>query len=294
MARNLLSSRRRLLGDQARGAESGLLASLPHRVVMKRTEVMVKRIAVPIVSFCLLGACGAFCQGLRPVGGVVQGSQFKGTNSVEVQRQQRSAEMSLPDAPSAVGATQTGRFGVKGYSPLKVGWGGVNAGFMGGTGLEHVAPLPPRLALVYEAVPAQKESGAFFRRYLEPSLSKRDLRYQASSMNGWMGRATDAASRIFVTRDESGRQRLNGSYFLGVLASVAVHRASRPYWARSNSMPLGDFGSTFGNDAGMNLMHEFGPGLRQAVTGHMPGFVFKIEERMIRDRTREVASRPAR
>lgn len=203
--------------------------------------------------------------------------------------------MSLPDAPSAVGATQIDQFGRKGYSNLKVGWDGVNAGVMGGTELEHVAPLPPpRLALVYEAVPAQKESGALFRKYLEPSLSMRHLRYQASAKASWMGRGTDAASRIFVTRDESGRQRLNGSYFLGVLASVAVHRASRPYWARSNSMPLGDFGSTFGNDAGMNLMHEFGPGLRQAVAGHMPGFVFKIEGRMIRDRTKEVASSPAR
>lgn len=261
---------------------------------MKRTEVMVKRIAVSIVAFCLLGACGAFCQDIGPLGGMVQGSQIKGTNSAEVQHQQRSAGISLPDAPSAVGATQTGRFGMKGYSPLKVGWGGVNADFMGGTELNHVAPLPPSLALVYEAVPAQKESGAFFRKYLEPSLSNRHLRYQASAKASWMGRATDAASRILVTRDESGRQRLNGSYFLGVLTSVAVHSASRPYWARSNSVPLGDFGSTVGNDAGMNLMHEFGPGLRQAVTGHMPGFVFKIEERMIRDRTKEVASSPAR
>jgi hypothetical protein len=278
-----------LLADQAGGAESGLLASLPHRVVMKRTEVMVKRIAVSIVSFCLLGACGAFCQDIGSLGGMVQGSQIKGTNSAEVQRQQRSAGISLPDAPSAVGATQIDQFGRKGYWLLKVGWDGVNAGVMRGTELDHVAPL-----LVYEAVPAQKESGEFFRKYLEPSLSNRHLRYQASAKASWMGRATDAASRILVTRDESGRQRLNGSYFLGVLTSVAVHSASRPYWARSNSVPLGDFGSTVGNDAGMNLMHEFGPGLRQAVTGHMPGFVFKIEERMIRDRTKEVASSPAR
>jgi hypothetical protein len=74
---------------------------------------------------------------------------------------------------------------------------------------------------------------------------------------------------------------LNTSYFVGVLTSVAVHNASRPYWARSNSIPIGDVGSTMGNDAGMNLMHEFGPGLRQAVNGHLPSFVFRVEKRIV-------------
>jgi hypothetical protein len=64
---------------------------------------------------------------------------------------------------------------------------------------------------------------------------------------------------------------------------VAAHSASRPYWARSSSLPLSDFGSTVGNDAGMNLMHEFGPGLRQAVAGHMPNFVFRMEKRIVRN-----------
>jgi hypothetical protein len=37
-----------------------------------------------------------------------------------------------------------------------------------------------------------------------------------------------------------------------------------------------------GNDAGMNLLHEFGPGIRQKVTGHMPEFVSRLGERIIR------------
>ena len=96
-------------------------------------------------------------------------------------------------------------------------------------------------------------------------------------------------------RDDSEKRRLNTSYFLGVLSSVAVHNASRPYRMRSNAAPLTDFGSTIGNDAGINLFHEFGPGLRQMVKGRMPKFVFRIEERIIPDRTlREVISSPAR
>ena len=48
-------------------------------------------------------------------------------------------------------------------------------------------------------------------------------------------------------------------------------------------MPFNDFGSTIGSDAGMNVFHEFGPGLRQMVKGFTPKFVSRIEERIIHD-----------
>ena len=100
---------------------------------------------------------------------------------------------------------------------------------------------------------------------------------------------------IFVTRDDSGKRRLNASYFLGVLSLVAVHSARRPYWARSASAPFNDFGSTIGNDAGINLFHEFEPGIRQMVKAHAPKFVSSIEERITHDQTpRDVVSTPAR
>jgi hypothetical protein len=44
--------------------------------------------------------------------------------------------------------------------------------------------------------------------------------------------------------------------------------------------PFSDFGSTVGNDAGMNLWHEFGPGIQQLMKSHAPKFVSKIEERI--------------
>jgi hypothetical protein len=93
-----------------------------------------------------------------------------------------------------------------------------------------------------------------------------------------MGRATDAASRIFITRDDSGRRKLNASYLLRVATSVAAHSAARPYWRRSGTEPINDFGSTVGNDAGMNLLHEFGPAVRHAMTGHLPEFVTRISQ----------------
>jgi hypothetical protein len=153
----------------------------------------------------------------------------------------------------------------------------------------------PNLTALYKAVFIQKESSTVFDKFLYFSLLKQNLRYHPSTSRSFMGRATYAASRIFITRDDSGKRRLNTSYFLGVLSSVAMHTAYRPYWARSTAAPFNDFGSTIGNDAGINLFHEFGPGIRQMVKGHTPNFVFRIEDRITHDQTpREVVSSPAR
>ena len=80
-----------------------------------------------------------------------------------------------------------------------------------------------------------------------------------------------------------------------MLTSVAIHTAYRPYGARSTSATFNNFGSTIGSDAGINVYHEFGPGIRQIVKGHTPKFVSRIEERITNDQTpRDVVSVPAR
>jgi len=113
----------------------------------------------------------------------------------------------------------------------------------------------------------QKEHSSFIVKYLCPPLVKRTLLYHPSTSTTFMGRATYAASRMFVGRNDSGKNRPNTSYFIGVLSLAAAQTAHRPYWARSSSAPFNDFGSTIGNDAGMNLFREFGPGIRQNLQG---------------------------
>jgi len=141
---------------------------------------------------------------------------------------------------------------------------------------------------------AREDSNAFLDKYLVPSLLKQNLRYHPSASASFMGRASDAASRIFITRNDSGKGRLNTSYFLGVLTSVAIHTAYRPYWARSTSGTFNNFGSTIGSDAGLNLLHEFQPGILQMVKGHTPKFVFRIGAPITNQTPREVSSAPAR
>src|ERR1700676_868836 len=251
---------------------------------------MVKRTApIRVISFLLVAACGALCQSEPPSVDVLQGFHFNGSSSlsVEAQRQEMRTWKSLPESPSFQPPTQGEKFQTfvdEARSPLILGAVGVNAGVMRETALEHFTPGPqPSFTAVYRVALIQKESSAFFGKYLYPSLRKQDLRYYPSTSGSFMGRATDAASRIFITRTDSGKRRLNTSYFLGVLTSVAIHTAYRPYWTRSSSATFNNFGSTIGSGAGINLFREFGPGFRQMIKAHTPKFVTRIEEHMPHD-----------
>jgi len=218
---------------------------------------MVKRIArVRVVSVMLLAACGAVCQ-----------------NAVG-----QSLRESLPDAPSVQAATQERRFdGVneEARSPLQFSAMGGQAGM-----IRQVGFGAPDKAVFSQKESATIPSNTIFSKYLYPSLLKQQSGYHTSSGGSLMGRATYAASRIFVSRDDSGKGRLNTSYILRALTSVAADTASRPYWRRSVGTPFSDFGSTVGNDAGMNLLHEFQPGIQHLMKSHTPKFVATIAERI--------------
>lgn len=249
---------------------------------------MVKRIAlIRVISFFLLAACGALCQSDRPSVDLLPGLQFDGPNSPELQRQEMRTWSSLPDAPSVL---------LPMPSLSTLGAVGINARVMREIELGQVTLRPqPNLTAPYKAALIPERSSTFFDKYLYPSLRNQDPRYYPSTSSRFMGRATDAASRIFITRNDWGKRKLNTSYFLGVLTSVAIHTAYRPYWARSTSATFNNFGSTIGSDAGINLLREFGPGIRQMAKGRAPELGSRVEERITNDRTpKEVVSTPAR
>ena len=186
---------------------------------------------------------------------------------------------SLPDAPSATVARRAETFKAPTDEAITRLAVAPNRGVTRQSGLaDSPRRTQPTFVVLHNAEP--KDPSDFFGKYLYPSLLKRNVNYHPSSSSSLVGRATYAASRLFITRDESGKGRLNSTYFLGVLSAVAVHTAYRPYWARSSGAPFSDFGSTIGNDAGINLLHEFRPGLQQLIKSHAPRFVTRIEERI--------------
>jgi hypothetical protein len=177
----------------------------------------------------------------------------------------QTAGESLPDAPPAQAATD----------------GQQSNGFVGQARWLNLGVRQGALAAVFDrTLSPQRESKTIFEKYLSPPTAKQPSGYHFTSDGSLMARATYAASRIFITRDESGKDRLNTSYLLRALTSVAADTASRPYWRRSPTGSVSDFGSTVGNDAGMNVWHEFRPGIEQLMKSHTPRFVSRIEERV--------------
>ena len=242
---------------------------------------MARIAPIRVCSFLLLAACGTFGQS---EGSSADLPQRSGANSPESQQEMRSLE-SLPDAPSVQPPAQAERFrrlGEQANSPMKPGAGGM----MRETELGSVATgLQLRFATPHQPVFAQKESSNFVSSNPDSSMLRQNRLYRASTSNGFMGRATYAASRIFMTRDDSGKTRLNTSYFFQALATVASATASRPYWARSASSTFNTFGSTIGSDAGINVYREFGPEIRQVVKSHTPKFVSGIGNRITHGQT---------
>ena len=229
-----------------------------------------------MVAFLLSTACGAPCQSARHQGAGLQSSQVEGATA-------QDQLSSLPDAPSQVALAEPDRF--KTFSsqarlPLAT-----SADVLHATQPTHLTLEAPLTRTTLSKGASQEKADDFFSKYLSASRQQNSS-YVPSSSGKVMARATDAASRIFLTRAPSGKPRFNTPYFMRVLTSVAAESASRRYRARSGTAPLSAFGSTVGNDAGMNLLHEFGPGIRQKMTGHLPEFVSRIGEHISRAQAR--------
>ena len=253
---------------------------------------MLKRIArIQVLFLILLAACEGLCQ-KSPSADSFQGLQFDGSDSPQVQRQETRTWNSLPDAPSSIQfptrAEGFPTFINETGSSFTPGAVGVSAGPLHATeGSPVTAAWQPSLADHYQLAFVQKKSSVFLGKYLyHPSL-KQDAHYHASTSDSFMGRALDAVSRNFVTRDDSGKTRVNTSYFLGVLTLLASAMARRPYWERSTSETFNNFGSTMGSAAGINVFHEFGPGIGQMVKGHAPKFVSRIADRVVHTQRRQ-------
>jgi hypothetical protein len=231
---------------------------------------MVKRIELArVVVFVLLASCGALCQNVR---------------------------RSLPDAPSpdapsvqAIDRSQKVDWFAteeRSSSSLSLDLGGGNLGTRGfgnpyvGNSYREGNALRAEFGENEQAFAGREQTKTIFEKYLRPSSIKQPSHSSALENLSVMSRATHAATQTLITRDDMGKARLNTRYLLRTLTAVAKDTASTPYWRRTRGAPLSDFGSTVGSDAGMNLWHEFGPSIEQALKSHTPRFVSQIGARM--------------
>jgi hypothetical protein len=222
---------------------------------------MVRRIELARVAvFALLATCGAVGQ---------------------------NARRSLPDAPSVQAVTRSQKFDwfAAGARPgFNFGGGSFGARSFGNSyfrgSYRDGEAMRGELVETEWALGGRNQTKTIFEKYLRPSSIKQPSHSSALENLSVMSRATRAATRTLITRDDTGKRRLNTSYLLRTLSAVAKDTASTPYWRRTRGGPLSDFGSTVGSDAGMNLWHEFGPSIEQALKSHAPRFVSRIGARM--------------
>lgn len=179
---------------------------------MKRTVVF------RIIAFFLLAACVAVCQ--------------KGPSADVLWGETRTWNL-LPDAPSWVQlqADRLHAFVKEASSPLTVGTAGISAGIR----RDFTSGAQASQSALFQPVPAEKESGAsaFFGKRLYPLLLKQTARHYPLTSDSFLGRASYAASHMFVMRDDSGKRKPNTSFFLRALTSAAIHSGNRLSWAQS-------------------------------------------------------------
>jgi hypothetical protein len=177
---------------------------------------------------------------------------------------QAHGRRSLPDAPSAVllherlsEITRHSRFGTEVFRQERV------LEFL--PGLQHgvnfqPAPLNPHNDA--ERLSAMGHS-------LLPALPMRHVRPKPSDSPDMFGRATLAVSRVLLVRDSQGRTQANSAYLFGAMVTSAIATAYQPYSHHDASEVFGNFGSTIGGEAGMNLFREFWPQLKQGFSSRM-------------------------
>ncbi len=109
---------------------------------------------------------------------------------------------------------------------------------------------------------ADNESGAFFQRYLLPTIFHQDPRYFRRPELPAGRRAAYAMSRVLLTRKDDGNTALNISYLGGGLMSTALANAYYPFHERGFENTMQRFGAGIVSDAGLLVLHEFWPDLR--------------------------------
>jgi hypothetical protein len=117
---------------------------------------------------------------------------------------------------------------------------------------------------------ADQASNSLFKNFAFPVLLREDPRYFRKARGTFMQRSWYAASRVFVTRRDSGRSTFN---FSGALGSLASSGLANTYYPDSDRGPASTFtrvGIAFGTDAALNVFSEFGPDVARKLLPRKP------------------------
>jgi hypothetical protein len=189
----------------------------------------------------------------------------------------------LPDAPSALPARapQAASGGSQPYTPLTPGQkfehfarASVNPYFLLGgaaaAGISQAADTNPGYgqggegyAKRFGAAMADQASSNFFGTFLYPTIFHQDPRYFRKGPEGGTGgqRLGYAITRVFVTRNDSGKSAFNISRVLGSLTSATLSNVYYSTHEQTGAKTAERFGLNLAGQAGFNVVREFLPNI---------------------------------
>ena len=119
----------------------------------------------------------------------------------------------------------------------------------------------------YGADVADTASAQFFGVGVYPSVFHTDPRYYRMGNGGIIRRGWYAATRVFVTRTDSGRHVFNAPEILATATSSGISRAYYPRDERNGGDFAYSMGSRIAFDGAYNLVKEFWPDVRHRLFG---------------------------
>ena len=131
----------------------------------------------------------------------------------------------------------------------------------------------------YGALLANHEAGSFFENFLFPTVLRQDPRYfRMGNGHSLFARVPYAASRVLVTRADSGRHSFNSSLLLGLLFVDSLTNAYYPRPQRGLGETMSRFGGGVLSSAETNLLREFMPDMMRIFHRHEPEKLKKLEQ----------------
>jgi hypothetical protein len=132
----------------------------------------------------------------------------------------------------------------------------------------------------FGATLADTESRRFIQTFALSTILHQDPRYFPSHKRTFIPRAWYAATRVVVTKNDSGDSAFNTSEFLGALFASSLQNSYYPRHDRTFSDTMNRFGGALSSDAITDLLREFTPDMKRLFRRHAPKKIRRIEEKL--------------
>jgi hypothetical protein len=130
----------------------------------------------------------------------------------------------------------------------------------------------------YGATLADAEARSFFQAFLMPAVLHQDPRYFSSPSTKFFPRLLYAASRVLITRSDSGQNTINTSLLAGTAITTALSDAYYPRSERTLGDSLNRFGGSFLGGVQTNILREFWPDISRAFHRHEPRAMKSLQD----------------